>query len=183
MSPQGMRKASTNTNTRGQNKAESNPSVQGSEVVQKEKVKARKQPGRGALEFIKKTINGLNLVKDEKHKTWKQAYNFLLPKSGKSDQISRWGYVIKDAGILKSLHAEGKLGNLLDNEEINLSTAIWSVTPEMNPFGWLQELVKLELVELDGAESEIEVTGFPESVEGQVSACVAPQECKASEQY
>ena len=185
MSPQG-RKAPTNTNTRGQNKAESNLLVQGSEVVQEGKAKTRKQPGSGALTFFKKVINDLNIVKHGKHKTWEQAYNFLLPKSGKSDKVSRWGYVIKDTGILKSLYAEGKLGNLLDDEESNLLTAILSVTPEMNPFGWLQELVKLGLIELAGEKVEIgvteQLTELPDT-ERQVSVHSLLQKCEGDEQY
>ena len=114
-----------------------------------------KEPGEGAFEFIKKTICGLNYVKNGKHKTWKQAVRFMMSKDGSGR--TRWDWVVKDALKLQALEKDGQLSKDLRISMTPFAIPINFVSGEAVVEGWLDELVNADLIELRDVKKDKQV--------------------------
>ena len=109
-----------------------------------------KAPGEGAFEFIKKTICGLDYVKNDKHKTWKQAVRFLMSKDNSGS--TRWDWVVKDALKLEKLGNDGQLSEELKKAMAPFDKAIYCVIAGSKMEEWIWYLVDAGLIKLRDVE-------------------------------
>ena len=139
----------------------------------KDEVPARappaKAPGEGAFEFIKKTICGLDYVKNDKHRTKKQAVRFLMSKDGSGR--TRWDWVVKDALKLKELDNAGQLSEDLKVMMTPFANAIYFVSGEATVEGWHDELVRDGLIELRGVEEVESARSIPSGLLNEFDQC------------